>query len=638
MILAAVAGQCTNIYSLCGGIRRVGNTEKPRRILSLAQMPEQVFLFVNTPLETINHQFVRALLAQIANPTCGIASGLLLDTQRRVLHSGWEKTAHGQLTDRYAGEQFAGSMLSTVRCVHSIEDCFFAVQREALVKAGGVALLSAMRTRELLMRLTQTVRAAGQRIVVTPFALATAGAGSSFRAEAFQAPLIGRPDPAREFDSDFYRITYAAELVPEQATFSHYLAQGYKIGYAPRADFDPAYYRKRYPDVARDGWEPFTHYVQIGRAQGRITRAPRLQSSDWENYFPVPVNAVTDSLSPPPRPVDVIVPVYKGFKETRACLESVLEAVNRTPFSLVIINDCSPDASLEDYVHSLADMPSVEVISHPENVGFVASVNEGMRLHSERDVILLNSDTLVNGDWIDRLARCAYGGKVASVSPFSNNATICSFPKNVVPNAVPPGYTVNSIDALIRRTNFGRYCNLPTTVGFCMYIRRDALNEVGLFDEAAFGQGYGEENDFCMRALLQGWNHRLAADTYVYHAGSVSFGSAIATEQRGMDTVVSRYPRYLDWVGAHIEMDPAKAFRIAAVLHMVAGLAQQSKPGKQSLIRIEHAEGETAPFVIRCDRAGLEFTLALDYRADADILSCMRNYLITSVGPEHLGY
>ena len=65
---------------------------------------------------------------------------------------------------------------------------------------------------------------------------------------------------------------------------------------------------------------------------------------------------------------------------------------------------------------------------------------------------------------------------------------------------------------------------IPTGVGFCMYITRSSLNAVGLFDADRFGRGYGEENDFCMRAAKSGYKHVLAHNTFVYHAGGVSFG------------------------------------------------------------------------------------------------------------------
>ena len=68
-----------------------------------------------------------------------------------------------------------------------------------------------------------------------------------------------------------------------------------------------------------------------------------------------------------------------------------------------------------------------------------------------------------------------------------------------------------------------------------MYVRRAALTDIGLFDADTFGHGYGEENDFCVRASARGWRHLLACDTFVYHEGSVSFGAnASAAAEQGL--------------------------------------------------------------------------------------------------------
>ena len=88
------------------------------------------------------------------------------------------------------------------------------------------------------------------------------------------------------------------------------------------------------------------------------------------------------------------------------------------------------------------------------------------------------------------------------------------------------------LDAACRAANAGRSVELPTTVGFCMYIRRAALADVGLFDAETFGRGYGEENDFCLRASARGWRHLLACDTFVYHEGAVSFGAGASAAAR----------------------------------------------------------------------------------------------------------
>ncbi len=191
--------------------------------------------------------------------------------------------------------------------------------------------------------------------------------------------------------------------------------------------------------------------------------------------------------------------------------------------------------------------------------------NRGMALSDSNDVLLLNSDTEVANDWLDRIRRAAYGSeKIASVTPFSNNATICSYPLFCKDNDLPAGYDTARLDALCARTNPGAVVDVPTGVGFCMYIRRDCLRQIGLFDTAHFGKGYGEENDFCQRAQEVGWRNLHLLDTFVLHTGGVSFGASKSPrELAAMETLRRLHPGYEPEVHAFVQQDPAKPYRLA---------------------------------------------------------------------------
>src|SRR5690606_31881318 len=94
------------------------------------------------------------------------------------------------------------------------------------------------------------------------------------------------------------------------------------------------------------------------------------------------------------------------------------------------------------------------------------------------------------------------------------------------------------------------YPKVPTGNGFCMYVRRDCLNEVGLLDADAFPRGYGEENDFCMRAGRAGWTHVIDDATLIYNVRSASFGeSKIELMERGRAVIDERYPEYSSAIG-----------------------------------------------------------------------------------------
>ncbi|TVR62042.1 MAG: glycosyltransferase [Candidatus Competibacteraceae bacterium] len=261
--------------------------------------------------------------------------------------------------------------------------------------------------------------------------------------------------------------------------------------------------------------------------------------------------------------VDVIIPVYRGLDETQRCLNSVLAFPQQTPHEVVVIDDCSPEPELSNWLRDLAATGAITLLENPVNTGFVNAVNRGMVLHPDRDVVLLNSDTEVHGDWLDRLHRhAAADPMIGTVTPFSNNATICSYPRFTQDNPLPEGWPLAKLDALFAEVNAGQAVDIPTAVGFCMYVTRRCLEQVGYFDATLFARGYGEENDFSMRALDMGFRHLHAADVFVYHRGGVSFGVAgpdLCTEaQRVLE---QRHPHYFPLVGGFCARDPARALR-----------------------------------------------------------------------------
>lgn len=262
-------------------------------------------------------------------------------------------------------------------------------------------------------------------------------------------------------------------------------------------------------------------------------------------------------------PIDVIVPIYRGLAETRRCLESVLNNAQRTPFELVAINDASPEPALSEWLEQLAAEGRLTLLTNERNLGFVLTVNRGMSLHPGRDLVLLNSDTEVANDWLDRLVATAqHNPSAGTLTPFSNNATICSYPFEGWNGGVPGTLGLAGLDRLIAETLPGRTIEIPTGVGFCMYIRRTCLDQVGLFDAERFGRGYGEENDFCRRAAAQGWQNLLAADVFVFHEGGVSFSAERATlQENAMKRLLEAHPDYLDMIRAFIGRDPIAPLR-----------------------------------------------------------------------------
>lgn len=374
-------------------------------------------------------------------------------------------------------------------------------------------------------------------------------------------------DPNPYFSSAWYLSRYPEVALAGRNPLEHYVTEGWRKGYQPGPNFDSQRYLEEHPDIAQAGIDPLQHFLRNGAAEQRAQPVRRHRVEELMS------STVTTVLPRDVPMVDVIVPVYRGVDETSRCIESVYRATYQTPFRLIVINDCSPEPAMYDYLEEASRRLGFLLLTNAENLGFVGTVNRAMALSDANDVVLLNSDAEVANDWLDRMMAQAYARDcVATVTPLSNNATICSYPDFAGRRKLPAGVTLDRMDKACSVANRGRHVRVPTGVGFCMLIRRAALNELGLFDAEAFGKGYGEENDFCMRAAESGWENILALDTFVFHAGEVSFaGDSTAGKARGMEALLSKHPRYLLEVAAHVAEDPARAFRAAITAQLWRG-------------------------------------------------------------------
>jgi GT2 family glycosyltransferase/glycosyltransferase involved in cell wall biosynthesis len=250
-----------------------------------------------------------------------------------------------------------------------------------------------------------------------------------------------------------------------------------------------------------------------------------------------------------PSPVTVIIPVYGGLAYTARCLESIVQHASSSavPMELLVIDDASPELPLREFVDEFAGRPApipVTVWHNPENLGFVGTVNRGLR-YAKGDAVIGNSDTAVTDGWLDRLAAAAALPDVASVTPLTSHGSLCTLPPSILDafeleSANP---RIDECAAFVREHSLRLLPEVITGVGFCMYVTRQALDLCGLLDEDTFGRGYGEEVDFCLRASRLGLRHLVEDSTFVYHRGGVSFGDAQAEGwARSSALIDARYP------------------------------------------------------------------------------------------------
>ncbi len=289
------------------------------------------------------------------------------------------------------------------------------------------------------------------------------------------------------------------------------------------------------------------------------------------------------------KPVDVVIPVYAGFDETRRCLDTVLATIDSDWVRIVVVNDCSPEPEITGLLRDLAGrFEQLVLLENDENLGFVATANRGMQHDAGRDVLLLNSDVEVPAGLLERMRAAAYASeRIGSLTPFSNNATVCSFPNFCKDNSLPWGVGLEAIDHCFEELAGAEdVYEVPSGVGFCMFIRRDCLDSVGYFDVETFGRGYGEENDWCQRAIAAGWSNGHLGNCFVYHKGGVSFGEEYSPRvARALERLDRKYPSYHADVQTYIASDPARRLRTLVLFQL---FARQSAP---KLLFITHKLG-----------------------------------------------
>ena len=248
--------------------------------------------------------------------------------------------------------------------------------------------------------------------------------------------------------------------------------------------------------------------------------------------------------------VSVIVPIYNSPQSVHNCIDSVLRYSPQT--RLILIDDVSSDARIAPMLQSAATHAQVQVHRNEHNRGYTGSVNIGMRLAGGDDVILLNSDTIVGPRWLAALKIAAYGADdIGTVTAVSDNAGAFSVPELEQACSIPACWTLVQTQRAMLQQAGTRYPQLPTGNGFCMYVKRVLIARIGPLDEAAFPQGYGEENDFCQRAERAGYRNLIAGNVLVHHERSASFGDArrAALGAQGMAVLRERYPNYEQDVG-----------------------------------------------------------------------------------------
>ena len=229
--------------------------------------------------------------------------------------------------------------------------------------------------------------------------------------------------------------------------------------------------------------------------------------------------------------VDIVVCVHDALPDVQRCLASVLSRT-AIDYRLVVVNDGSnPETTA--WLRRLSERhAAIQLIETEGPLGYTRAANRGLRASGAANVVLLNSDTIVPRLWVESMLECLrIEDRVGIVGPLSNAASWQSIPERFddgggwAVNDLPTGYNVDEYSELVHQISDRAFPRVAFLNGFCLLIRREVIEAIGYLDEDAFPRGYGEENDYCIRARKAGFRLAIADHCFVYHAKSRSFGN-----------------------------------------------------------------------------------------------------------------
>jgi GT2 family glycosyltransferase len=297
---------------------------------------------------------------------------------------------------------------------------------------------------------------------------------------------------------------------------------------------------------SRSGPERFSqieHNVKLFNEIWAGRARPDFVHTDEGRFLPTPDNQIRPYAAPrllyrsrrgvgqspgasgPAAPrVSIIVLTFNALEHTRRCVASLLEHTDAR-HDLIFVDNGSTDGTVDWLGELTRSQPRVQVILNDANLGFAAGNNVGLAAARGDFMLLLNSDTVVTPGWLDRLLRPALADpRVGLVGPVTNNIT-------GVQKLAEIGYRTGTLDGLNAfaarhaAEHAGQTAPALWIVGFCLLIRREAVERLGGLDEI-YGRGNYEDTDYCLRAFLAGFRAVIAQDCFIHHVGSASFDDA----------------------------------------------------------------------------------------------------------------
>lgn len=208
--------------------------------------------------------------------------------------------------------------------------------------------------------------------------------------------------------------------------------------------------------------------------------------------------------------ISIIIPVHNQHEMTQQCVESI--RANTSNYEIIFIDNGS-DPSCEDVPwHG-----QTTTIRNEENLGFPKAVNQGIEAAKGNVIAILNNDCIITPYSFEILQSHLSNG-LNMVGPVTNSI---SGPQQVLIDQYDDLTTLYKAAEANRKKNEGQSYPYHRLVFFCVAIKREVIDKIGLLDEI-YTPGNCEDDDYCMTAIEAGFKLGIAESCYIHHFGSVT--------------------------------------------------------------------------------------------------------------------
>lgn len=276
-------------------------------------------------------------------------------------------------------------------------------------------------------------------------------------------------------------------------------------------------------------------------------------------------------------PIDIIIPVYNGFNYLDDLFKSIKNST-KINYRIIIADDKSTDNRVIPFLSNLDfkdDNYCKEIIllKNDENLGFVKTVNKASK-YIKNHFVLLNTDVTLPKMWLERLIKPFFisDKKISSITPFTNSGVYFSYPIFKENNDLVNNFSFEEIDSAFMNINstFTKNHIIHSGMGFCMAVNYDCWTDIGDFDDILFDRGYGEENDWCFRAINKGYINIICSNLFVYHKHSGSFGDERnELLAKHFKILADKYPKEIEMCREYDNIDHLKIYRLYAGFNLL---------------------------------------------------------------------